>query len=60
MIAMKRLASVTSIGVSGILLAPCNTATIRTVSTPAGAGHVLFDNPAFDEVAPIRVGWVDI
>ena len=57
---MKRLASVTLIGASAILLAACNTATTRTVSTSAGAGHVLFDNPALEGVAPVRVGWVDI
>ena len=57
---MKRLASVTLIGASAILLAACNTATTRTVSTSAGAGYVLFDNPVFDEVAPVRVCWRDI
>ena len=56
---MKRLASVTLIGASAVLLAACNTATTRTVSTPAGAGHVLFESPAFDDTQPVRVGWVN-
>jgi len=59
MTAMKRLASVALIGASAMVLAACNTVSNRTVATPQGAGHVLFEATAFTETAPVRVGWVD-
>ena len=31
----------------------------RTVATPNEAGHVIFENPAFETAVPVRVGWVN-
>lgn len=56
---MRRLASVTLIGMSALALAACNTVSDRTVSTPSGSGHVLFETAAFTASTPERIGWVD-
>ncbi len=56
---MKRHASIALIGASAMVLAACKKASNRTVATPQGEGHVIFESEVFTETVPTRVGWVN-
>ena len=59
MTAMRRFSRDALIGASALVLAACNTVSNRTVATPQGEGHVIFESAAFTETVPTRIGWIN-